>query len=172
MTSGLNPEDVVKLGFTMVPEGREIFGTLTVEENLRIGAYARRDWEGVERDFEMIIEELPHLKARLRGPAGLLSGGEQQMLAIGRGLMTAPRLIALDEPSLGLAPKIIDQVYEILLRLQKRRALTLVIGEQNLSRSIRVGARVVVLRSGRAVISGDARSMESDGSLERAYFGF
>jgi branched-chain amino acid transport system ATP-binding protein len=156
----------------MVPEGRDIFGTLSVEENLKLGAYSRSDAGQIQRDLDMIVEEFHYLRNRLFGPAGLLSGGEQQMLAIGRGLMTASRFMALDEPSLGLAPKIIDQIYEILMRLRARRKLTLLIAEQNLSRAVRIGARVIVLRSGRPVLDGNARQLSAAGTLERAYFGF
>lgn len=170
--SGIAPEHVVALGFTLVPEGREIFGNLTVEENLRLGAYTRRDIAEIRRDMEEILEELPALKPRLTEPAALLSGGQQQMLAIGRALMTRARLIALDEPSLGLAPMIIDQIYEILLRLRKQRNLSLLIAEQSFARAIRVDARVLLLRNSISVLQGNARALHADGSLERAYFGF
>jgi len=171
-TAGLAPERVVGLEFTLVPEGREIFGTLTVEENLKLGAYRRRDQADIRRDMEQILEELPALKPRLPEPAALLSGGQQQMLAIGRALMARPRLIALDEPSLGLAPMIIDQIYEILLRLRARRNLSLLIAEQSFSRANRLDARVLLLRNSVCVLQGKARALHADGSLEKAYFGF
>ncbi|TPN85594.1 ABC transporter ATP-binding protein [Mesorhizobium sp. CU2] len=171
-TAGMRSEAVVRLGFTLVPEGREIFGSLSVAENLSIGAYLRRDRAGIEEDMDFVLSELPALKPRLRDAAGLLSGGQQQMLAIGRALMTRAPMIAIDEPSLGLAPKLIDQVYDILLALREKRDLTLLIAEQSFMRAVEVDARLVMLRSGHVVRAGRARDLAAERSLEGSFFGF
>jgi branched-chain amino acid transport system ATP-binding protein len=172
LTAGLRSEQIVRLGFTLVPEGRDIFGSLSVAENLAIGAYLRADRDGIAQDMEFVLAELPALKPRLRDPAGLLSGGQQQMLAIGRALMTRASLIASDEPSLGLAPKLIDQVYDILLAVREKRDLTLLIAEQSFIRAVEVDARLLMLRSGDVVRSGKARDLAAERSLEGSFFGF
>ena len=165
------PERIARLGLSMVPEGRHVFGSMTVLENLRIGLGARADAKSAPLDLDYVMDLFPLLRERSHSQAGLLSGGQQQMLVIARGLMTAPRLLAIDEPSLGLAPRITDQVYEALLRLQRERALTLLIVEQSATRAALVGARMLMLREGRVVLSGDPRSMSAQ-EIERAYFGF
>jgi branched-chain amino acid transport system ATP-binding protein len=167
----LAPERIARLGISMVPEGRHVFGAMTVLENLRIGLGARADASGAPLDLDYVMDLFPLLRERSQAQAGLLSGGQQQMLVIARGLMTAPRLLAIDEPSLGLAPRITDQVYEALLRLRRERALTLLIVEQSATRAALVGARMLMLREGRVVLSGDPRSMSAQ-EIERAYFGF
>ena len=167
----LAPERIARLGLSMVPEGRHVFGSMTVLENLRIGLGARADARSVPLDLDYVMDLFPLLRERSHAQAGLLSGGQQQMLVIARGLMTAPRLLAIDEPSLGLAPRITDQVYEALLRLQRERALTLLIVEQSATRAALVGARMLMLREGRVVLSGDPRSMSAQ-EIARAYFGF
>jgi branched-chain amino acid transport system ATP-binding protein len=123
--TGAPPETIAGRGFSLVPEGRNVFGALTIEENLKVGAGMRADKHRVTGDLESVYREFPMLAERRHAAAGMLSGGQQQMLVIGRALMAAPRLMAIDEPSLGLAPKIIDQVYEILMRLRAQRKLTL-----------------------------------------------
>ena len=123
LLSGMVPEAISRLGVSLVPEGRHVFGTLSVAENLRIGTFQRRDRANVNKDFERILEHFPQLRERLNQPGGRLSGGEQQMLVIARALLTRPRLVLVDEPSLGLAPRIIDQVYEILIDLRRRDGL-------------------------------------------------
>jgi branched-chain amino acid transport system ATP-binding protein len=170
--SGLKVEEIVKRGFTLVPEGREVFGSLTVIENLLTGAYLRRDRSAIDQDLEYVLNELPALKPRLRDPAGLLSGGQQQMLAIGRALMTGADLIAIDEPSLGLAPKIIDQVYDILLALRAKRGLTLLVAEQSFMRAVEINAKLVMLRRGHVIGQGWARDLDAGRSLESSFFGF
>jgi branched-chain amino acid transport system ATP-binding protein len=167
----LAPERIARLGLSMVPEGRHVFGSMTVLENLRIGLGARADARNVPLDLDYVMDLFPLLRERSHAQAGLLSGGQQQMLVIARGLMTAPRLLAIDEPSLGLAPRITDQVYEALLRLRRERDLTLLIVEQSATRAALVGARMLMLREGRVVLSGDPRSMSAQ-EIERAYFGF
>ncbi|MBR0840974.1 ABC transporter ATP-binding protein [Bradyrhizobium liaoningense] len=170
--TGNSPEDIARRGFSLVPEGRNVFGALTIEENLRVGTGMRRDRKRIADDLESIYEEFPMLAERRRTPAGMLSGGQQQMLVIGRALMAAPRIMAIDEPSLGLAPKIIDQVYEILVRLRAQRKLTLLIVEQSSTRAMMTGGRMVLIRGGRIVLEGAAADMIKDDRLKQAYFGF
>ena len=170
--AGETPEAIARRGFSMVPEGRQVFGSLTVEENLRLGAGMRADRAAAARDLAEVYEVFPMLAERKGGPAGLLSGGQQQMLVIARALMTAPRLIAIDEPSLGLAPIVIDQVYALLARLRAERGLTLLIVEQSSTRATMTGGRMALMRSGRVVLEGDARTLGAGDALERAYFGY
>jgi branched-chain amino acid transport system ATP-binding protein len=169
--SEMPPEAVARLGVSMVPEGRHVFGSLSVEENLRIGIGMRADRDEAERDLQALMKEFPALKQRQHSQAGLLSGGQQQMLVIARALMTRPALLAIDEPSLGLAPKVIDQVYEALIRLRDKNGLSLLIVEQSSTRALMVGGRIVMLRSGQVVLEGNARDLHSD-EMQRAYFGF
>lgn len=171
LLTGCSPETIARLGLSMVPEGREIFCSLTVEENLRIGTGLRRDADAVEEDLASIYDRFPILEERRNAPAGALSGGQQQMLAIGRALMTNPKLIMVDEPSLGLAPKIVDQVYDMLCTLQEERGLTLLIVEQSSLRAARVGGRMVLMRGGRIVGEGNAADMADHEALAEAYFG-
>jgi branched-chain amino acid transport system ATP-binding protein len=169
--TGAPPEAIARRGFSLVPEGRNVFGGLTIEENLKVGAGMRAD-KKVADDLDSIYHEFPMLAERRHTAAGMLSGGQQQMLAIGRALMTAPRIMAIDEPSLGLAPKIIDQVYEILMRLRSRRKLTLLIVEQSSTRAMMTGGRMILIRGGRIVLEGEAAEMVKDERLKQAYFGF
>ena len=171
LLTGRAPEAIARLGLSMVPEGREIFSSLSVEENLRVGTGLRRDRDAIEGDIEEIFLSFPILGERRHASAGALSGGQQQMLAIGRALMTNPKLMMVDEPSLGLAPKIVDQVYETLIQLQEDRGLTLLIVEQSSTRAARVGGRMVLLRGGAVVGDGDAASFAKKDMLSEAYFG-
>jgi branched-chain amino acid transport system ATP-binding protein len=170
--NGRSPESIARMGFSMVPEGRHVFGTLTIEENLRLGVGMRADKDQAERDLEQIYGIFPMLKERKDRHAGLLSGGQQQMLVIGRALMAAPRLIAIDEPSLGLAPKVIDDVYMALLKLRDTRGLTLLIVEQSATRATIAGGRMILLRSGEIALEGDARELSKGDALKKAYFGY
>ena len=170
--TGAPPEQIARRGFSLVPEGRNVFGTLTIEENLKVGAGMRADKPDVARDLDSVYHEFPMLAERRHAAAGMLSGGQQQMLVIGRALMAAPRLMAIDEPSLGLAPKIIDQVYEILVRLRAQRQLTLLIVEQSSTRAMMTGGRMILMRGGRIVLEGEAGDMVKDERLKQAYFGF
>lgn len=171
LLTGRAPEYIAKLGLSMVPEGRDIFGSLTVEENLRVGTGLRRDKAAIENDIAEIYDSFPILGERRDANAGALSGGQQQMLAIGRGLMTNPKLMMVDEPSLGLAPKIVDQVYDTLVQLQQERGLTLIIVEQSSARAARVGGRMLLLRGGLIVGEGDATEFAEKDLLKEAYFG-
>jgi branched-chain amino acid transport system ATP-binding protein len=166
------PEQIARRGFSMVPEGRNVFGALTVQENLKVGAGMRPDKHRIAADLDAVYSEFPALAERRHAVAGMLSGGQQQMLVIGRALMTSPRLMAIDEPSLGLAPKIIDQVYEILMRLRVQRKLTLLIVEQSSTRAMMTGGRMILMRGGRIVLQGPASEMVKDERLKQAYFGF
>jgi len=170
--TGVPPESIARRGFSLVPEGRHVFGGLTIEENLKVGAGMRADRHKIADDLDAVYREFPMLAERRHAAAGMLSGGQQQMLVIGRALMTSPRLMAIDEPSLGLAPKIIDQVYEILMRLRAQRKLTLLIVEQSSTRAMMTGGRMILMRGGRIVLEGEAGEMVKDERLKQAYFGF
>jgi branched-chain amino acid transport system ATP-binding protein len=169
---GKAPEAISRLGLSFVPEGRHVFSTLSVDENLRIGSYQRRDRTNINADRERMLELFPRLRERLKQPAGKLSGGEQQMLVICRALMTRPRIILVDEPSLGLAPQIIGRVYDILLDMRRRDNVTLLINEQSSERVMRVADRVYVLRNGVIRLCIRPADMADGRSLKSAYFGF
>lgn len=170
--SGLSPEAVARAGISQVPEGRHVFTTLSVEENLRIGTSMRKDRAEVEADYKRVLELFPVLAERRRQPAGKLSGGEQQMLVIGRALLTKPRIMTIDEPSLGLAPNLVDRVYEVLLALRERQGLTLLIVEQSSERALKAADRIYVLRSGQIQLEGNAADMQDGAEVRKAYFGF
>lgn len=174
--TGRAPEDTARLGLSMVPEGRDVFGSLSIEENLMVGTgmhSATRGWKArATTELEAVYATFPILKDRRHSQAGLLSGGQQQMLVIGRALMTSPRLVAIDEPSLGLAPNITDQVYERLIALQAERKLTLLIVEQSSTRAMLVGGRMMLMRGGEIVLDGDARALGRSEALQAAYFGY
>ncbi len=170
--TGANPENVARMGISQVPEGRHVFTALNVEENLRIGTRMRRDRGEIEKDFNMVLEMFPVLAERKRQSAGKLSGGEQQMLVIGRALLTRPKLMTIDEPSLGLAPKIVDRVYEVLTDLRNRMGLTLLIVEQSSERALKAADRIYVLRSGQIQLSGNAKDLRDGEKVKQAYFGF
>ena len=167
---GLVPEQIARLGISLVPEGRHVFSQLTVEENLRIGSDMRKDRHNIAGDIDRVFEHFPILRERRAMPGGKLSGGEQQQLVIARALMTRPKLMLIDEPSLGLAPKIVDRVYEILGQL-RAEGNTLVVVEQSTHRALEAADRVYVMRNGRVVLEGASAEL-SDQALEEAYFGF
>jgi branched-chain amino acid transport system ATP-binding protein len=164
------PEYIARLGVSFIPEGRRIFPELTVQENLLVGCAIGRGRPA--DDLDQIYTYFPRLKERKSGPARQLSGGEQQMLAIGRALMTHPILMLIDEPSLGLAPRMVDQVYEILLRLRNDRGMTLLVNEQNTTRILRYADRVYVLRNGSIRLEGRAELLRDTDAIQKAYFGF
>lgn len=168
---GSSPEAIARKGICLVPEGRHIFAGLTVEENLRLGTIVRRDGETVGRDMRHVLDQFPVLAARLKSLAGTLSGGEQQQLAIARAYLMRPRLMMLDEPSLGLAPMIVDHVYQVLSALREE-GMTLLIVEQSGTRALDVSDRVYVLRTGSVELSGLSRELRDTTELEEAYFGF
>lgn len=170
LITGRAPETIAASGFSLVPEGRQVFGAMSVLDNLRVGTGLRRQPLAVAADLDYVMEVFPLLRERAHEQAGLLSGGQQQMLVIARALMAAPRLLAIDEPSLGLAPKVTDQVYEALARLRRERDLTLLIVEQSANRALMTGARLVMLREGAIVLEGDPRQIGAQ-RLQQAYFG-
>ena len=166
------PEDVVRLGVAHVPEGRGIITELTVEENLRLGALWRGDAAAMRTDMEMVYEMFPPLAERRRREAVTLSGGERQMLAIGRALMSRPQVLLLDEPSLGLAPRLITQIMGVVRRLREEQRLTVLLVEQNARSALSIADTAVVLNVGRVVAEGDAKQLGSDEKLRHAYLGF
>ncbi|MFQ5341238.1 MAG: ABC transporter ATP-binding protein [Anaerolineae bacterium] len=168
--SELRPHEIVGLGISHCPEGRHIFGGLTVGENLRLGAVRRRDPAGVEQDREWVFSLFPVLKERLNQTGGTLSGGEQQMLAIARALMSRPRLLLLDEPSLGLAPLLVERIFDVILQI-KQSGGTVLLVEQNARMALDVADRAYVLETGRVTLEGPAAELRTDPEVERAYLG-
>ena len=167
---GLPPEAVVQAGVAHVPEGRQIFPELTVEENLLIGSFPRRRRSGVRAEIAALYERFPPLGARRRQPGANLSGGEQQMLAIARALLAAPRLLLLDEPSMGLAPKLVEQVFAVVRSLN-REGVTLLLVEQNARMALSVAHRAYVLETGSIVLSGEAAALRQNSEVQRRYLG-
>jgi branched-chain amino acid transport system ATP-binding protein len=167
---GLPPDRIVKAGVIHVPEGRMVLGKLSVLENLQLGAYVRTDHDAVAADLETILDMFPWLKDRLGQAAGTLSGGEQQMLAIGRGLMGRPRLLLLDEPSLGVAPIIVDQIFGVIETVMKK-GLTIFLIEQNASRALGVATKGYALEFGVVTVSGRGNELLSDDRVRQAYLG-
>jgi branched-chain amino acid transport system ATP-binding protein len=165
-----SPHRIVELGISHCPEGRRIFGRLTVRENLRLGAVSQRDRKAAAEDLEMVLELFPLLRERLDQSGGTLSGGEQQMLAIGRALMSRPRLLLLDEPSLGLAPLMVERIFETIASL-KARGRTILLVEQNVHHALDVADRVYVLETGRVTLEGPAAVLRRDPKVEQAYLG-
>ncbi|MCH8849220.1 MAG: ABC transporter ATP-binding protein [Chloroflexi bacterium] len=165
------PERLVQLGISQVPEGRQIFSELTVMENLRLGAYTRRD-NGVKRDLDRVVEYFPVLGERQKQVAGLLSGGEQQMLAIGRALMAKPRLLLLDEPSLGLAPILVREIFEIIRAINKSEGLTILLVEQDAKLALDVAQHGYVLETGKVVLDDSAANLQQNDAVRRSYLGF
>ena len=168
---GLAPDRIVRLGLCQVPEGRRIFPELTVAENLDMGAFLRRDRQGIERDRQELYELFPILHQRRLQPGGNLSGGEQQMLAISRALMARPRLLLLDEPSMGLAPLITRQIFEIIKTINRERNTTVFLVEQNANLALQTADRGYVLENGRIVLQGRAQALLNDENVQKAYLG-
>ncbi len=166
----LAPHEVVGCGVSQAPEGRQIFGSLTVRENLMLGGVRRKDRGALGEDLERVFDLFPVLKERLRQAGGTLSGGEQQMLAIGRALMARPRLLLLDEPSLGLAPLMVGRIFDVIARL-KAEGVTILLVEQNARKALAVADRAYVLETGRIAISGPARELAANPEVERVYLG-
>jgi branched-chain amino acid transport system ATP-binding protein len=167
---GVPPHEVVGLGVVQCPEGRGIFPNLTVEENLDLGAYARKDREGIQRDLARAFDLFPRLAERRSQTAGTLSGGEQQMLAIGRALLARPQLLLLDEPSLGLAPQVTELIFETIRRIN-REGTTLLLVEQNAQMALEVSQRAYVLETGCILLEGEASKVLADPRVKQAYLG-
>lgn len=167
---GSAPERIVSMGIVQAPEGRQVFPELSVKENLLIGTYARRDRRAIARDFERVYAHFPVLKARERQAAGTLSGGEQQMLAIGRALMARPRVLLLDEPSLGLAPLVTRQIFEII-RALNAEGTTILLVEQNARLALAVSTSAYILETGRIALSGPSESLLKSEEVRRSYLG-
>ncbi|HYA38714.1 MAG TPA: ABC transporter ATP-binding protein [Candidatus Methylomirabilis sp.] len=168
--AGRPSHELVRLGISLVPEGRGIFGRLTVEENIKLGAYARRDGAVVRADRERIYDLFPRLAERRTQSAGTLSGGEQQMLAIGRALMSSPRLLLLDEPSMGLAPMLVQKIFETIKRIAEE-GVTLLLVEQNAKLALQVSDRAYVMESGQIVLADSAEALLRNPRVQHAYLG-
>jgi branched-chain amino acid transport system ATP-binding protein len=165
-------EDIVRMGVAHVPDGRGTFMHLTVEENLRLGAYTRRDRAQVEQDYERMYGYFPRLRERRRQQAGTLSGGEQQMLAVSRALMLRPRLLLLDEPSFGLAPRIVQELFEIFRAINQAEGTSMLLVEQNAALALKLADHAYLLETGRVVISGPAENIRNDEAVRRSYLGY
>jgi branched-chain amino acid transport system ATP-binding protein len=164
------PHERVKAGLVQVPEGRRVFSTLTVAENLDLGSFTRRDKAQVQTDLQEVFELFPRLAERKNQPAGTMSGGEQQMLAVGRAMMSRPKLLLLDEPSLGLAPLLVKEIFNVIKRIRDR-GVTVLLVEQNAHLSLEIADRAYVLETGRIVMQGDAQQIAGDPRVKEAYLG-
>ena len=169
---GLATEEIARRGVAHVPDGRGTFMELTVEENMRLGAYVRRDRAGVEADFERMFGYFPRLRQRFKQQAGTLSGGEQQMLAISRALLLRPRLLLLDEPSFGLAPLVVQEIFGIMRRIRDEQGVSILLVEQNASIALDFADRAYLLETGRIVVSGPADEIRQDEAVRRSYLGY
>ncbi len=162
---------IVSRGLIHCPEGRRIFANMTVKENLELGAYLRNDNQGIADDYERALNYFPRLRERLAQSAGTLSGGEQQMLAIGRSLMSRPKLLMLDEPSLGLAPLLVQEIFRIIVTINAESGTSILLVEQNANQALAVAHRAYVLETGTITLSGDAAELKSNPDVQKAYLG-
>lgn len=168
--TNLSADKIVAKNLIQVPEGRRVFANLSVLENLQLGAYLRKDKAGIEKDVEHVFTLFPRLKERVKQAAGTLSGGEQQMLAMGRALMSQPKLLLLDEPSMGLAPILVDEIFEIIKRINAD-GTTILLVEQNAFKALSIADRAYVLETGEIIKSGKATELLNDDSVKKAYLG-
>lgn len=164
------PSKIITLGMAHVPEGRHIFPTMTVAENLEMGAYIRNDKDGIQESIKEVFERFPRLKERRKQLAGTLSGGEQQMLAVGRALMSNPKIILMDEPSMGLSPLLVKEIFHIIQEVHKQ-GITVLLVEQNAKMALSIADRAYVLETGRISMSGDAKELLNDEKVKKAYLG-
>lgn len=163
-------QNIMAMGISQVPEGRRIFSTMTVLENLQLGAYLRKDKAGIKKDMEGVYDKFPRLLERIKQQAGTLSGGEQQMLAMGRALMARPKLLLLDEPSMGLAPLLVQAIFSTIKELN-REGTTILLVEQNAHMALSIAHQAYVLETGRIVLSGDAKELACSAEISEAYLG-
>ena len=168
--AGVPAHNIVKADISQVPEGRRIFAEMSVMENLDLGAFIRKDKDGIQKDLKMVFERFPRLEERKNQEAGTLSGGEQQMLAMGRALMSRPRLLLLDEPSMGLAPLLIREIFSIIQDINKT-GTTILLVEQNANMALSIANRAYVLETGRITLSGDAKELAASEDVRKAYLG-
>ena len=169
--SKMEAHKIIRLGLAQVPEGRRVFSGLTVQQNLQMGAYTRRDGkEAIQNDFDMVFDLLPRLKERRNQPAGTLSGGEQQMLAVGRGLMSRPKVLMMDEPSLGLAPLVVQGIFDIIREIN-RQGVTILLIEQNANMALKIADLAYVLETGTITMSGTGAKLLVDEKVKEAYLG-
>ena len=169
--TGIKATDIVKKGLIHVPEGRRVFAQMTVMENLELGAYLRKDKDVIKRDLEMVFNMFPRLYERKNQLSGTMSGGEQQMLAIGRGIMSKPKLLILDEPSMGLAPLLVKEIFEIVKKVNRESKITVLLVEQNANMALKIADRAYVIETGKVVMNGLAKDVISDNSVREAYLG-
>jgi branched-chain amino acid transport system ATP-binding protein len=169
--ANLPPHEIVKLGISQVPEGRMVFANLTVLENLKMGAYLQKDREAVQRQMDYVSGVFPRLKERLKQIAGTLSGGEQQMLAIGRALMSKPRFLMLDEPSLGIAPLLVKTIFEKIVEVNQRQGITILLVEQNANLALQVSRYGYVLETGRITLHDESAALRQNPQVRKAYLG-
>jgi branched-chain amino acid transport system ATP-binding protein len=168
--TGIKTKDIVSKGLVLVPEGRKVFANLTIHENLVLGSYARKDKLEIERDREKVLMLFPRLKERLKQKAGTLSGGEQQMLAVGRAIMTKPKLLMMDEPSLGLAPLIVKNIFEIIQNINKL-GVTILLIEQNAKAALEIADYGYVMETGNIVMEGPGKELLNNEDVKKAYLG-
>ena len=168
--AGMAAQDIVKLSISQVPEGRRVFANMTVLENLELGAYIRNDKKGIKEDIEKIFDRFPQLTQRRSQLAGTMSGGEQQMLAMGRALMSRPRLLLLDEPSMGLAPLLVKEIFSIIKEINASGTTVLLV-EQNAHMALSIANRAYVLETGRVTLAGDAKELAASEAVQKAYLG-
>lgn len=170
--SKMEPHKIVSLGLAQCPEGRRVFSGLTVQQNLEMGAYTRKDGkEGVAKDFKMVFDLFPRLEERKNQPAGTLSGGEQQMLAMARALMCSPKMLLLDEPSMGLSPLLVKEIFHIIGTINKQNGVTVLLVEQNAKMALNIADRAYVLETGNITMEGRASDLANDPSVKKAYLG-